>query len=120
MTKIKLYFDADAQRGSVVVSLRERGVDVQTANEAGLADAKDDEQLAYAAEQGRTLYTFNVGHFLQLHAAYIAAGKTHSGIILAPQQRYAIGEQMRCLLRLVNTRTAEQMRDNIAFLSAWG
>jgi hypothetical protein len=47
------------------------------------------------------------------------AGESHAGIILAVQQRYSVGEQMRRLLRLIDTLTAEEMRDRIEFLSAW-
>ncbi|MDQ3755241.1 MAG: hypothetical protein M3371_10980 [Acidobacteriota bacterium] len=80
----------------------------------------DDQHLDYATAQGRVLYSFNVGDFSALHAAYLTEGKTHAGIILAPQQRYGIGEQMRRLLRLVRTVSAEEMRDRIEFLSVWG
>lgn len=120
MNKIRLYFDADAQRGSLVAALRQRGVDVEIANEAGLQDARDPEQLVHSAAQGRALYSFNVGHFIHLHSTYLAEGKTHAGIILAPQQRYGVGEQMRRLSRLIHTVPAEEMRDRIEFLSAWG
>jgi hypothetical protein len=47
------------------------------------------------------------------------AGESRAGIILAVQQRYSVGEQMRRLLRLIDTLTAEEMRDRIEFLSAW-
>lgn len=120
MSTIRLYFDADAQDDDVVSALRLRGVDVEIANDVGLRHASDPEQLAHAAANGRTLYSFNVGDFASLHAAYLAEGKAHSGIILAPQQRYSVGEQMRRLLRLVQTKTAEEMRDTIEFLGAWG
>lgn len=85
MSAIRLYFDADAQRGSLASALRLRGIDIETANEAGLRNASDPEQLAHAAANGCTLYSFNVGDFASLHAAYIAEGKTHFGMILAPQ-----------------------------------
>ena len=35
------------------------------------------------------------------------------------QQRYSVGEQMRRLLRLISSLTAEEMRNRIEFLSAW-
>ncbi|MCP9492999.1 MAG: DUF5615 family PIN-like protein [Pyrinomonadaceae bacterium MAG19_C2-C3] len=118
-TIIRLYFDADAQKGSLVSALRLRGVDVETANEAGLRDAPDSEQLAHAAARERVLYTFNVRDFIILHHEYLAEGKNHAGIILAHQQRYSVGEQMRRLLRLVQINSAERLRNTIEFLSAW-
>ena len=48
------------------------------------------------------------------------AGQSHAGIILAVQQRYSVGEQMRRLLRLTSTLTAEEMRNRVEFLSSWG
>lgn len=118
-TTIRLYFDADAQKGSLVSALRLRGVDVETANEAGLRDASDPEQLAHAATQERVLYSFNVRDFMILHHAYLAEGKTHAGIILAQQQRYNVGEQMRRLLKLVQMNSAERLQNTIEFLGAW-
>jgi hypothetical protein len=50
----------------------------------------------------------------------MTSGKPHSGIIVSPQQRYSIGEQMRRLLRLAAARSAEQMCNSIEFLGHWG
>jgi hypothetical protein len=116
--QIRLYLDEDAQRGGLVRALRLRGVDAPTTNEAGAGEYNDAAQLAYATSQGRVLYSFNIRDFRAIHTAHIAEGKTHAGIILAPQQRYSVGEQMRRLLRLIHTVTAEEMRDRIEFLSA--
>jgi hypothetical protein len=118
--QIRLYLDEDAQRGSLVKALRERGVDAETANEAGLRNIADAQHLAYATAQGRVLYSFNVGDYNRLHAEYLSRNETHAGIILAQQQRYSTGEQLRRLLRIVNMKTAGQMRNNLEFLSAWG
>ncbi|SPE55454.1 conserved hypothetical protein [Verrucomicrobia bacterium] len=46
--------------------------------------------------------------------------RLYSGIIMALQQRYSVGEQMRRLLRLRNSLTAEEMVNRVEFLSAWG
>ena len=50
---------------------------------------------------------------------WINAGREHSGIILAPQQRVSVGEQLRCILRIRATATAESMRNQIEFLTNW-
>lgn len=42
-----------------------------------------------------------------------------AGIILANQQQYSVGEQMRRILRLIAAKSAEEMRDWVEFLSAW-
>lgn len=36
------------------------------------------------------------------------------------QQNYSIGEQMRRLLRLIAAKSAEDMQNQVEFLSAWG
>jgi hypothetical protein len=41
------------------------------------------------------LYSFNIRDYSVLHEQWIASGREHSGIILASQQRYSIGEQLR-------------------------
>ncbi|OLE54281.1 MAG: hypothetical protein AUG51_09000 [Acidobacteria bacterium 13_1_20CM_3_53_8] len=117
---IRLYLDEDAQDRDLVRALALRGIDLLTANKAGLSHRPDAEHLAYAAAKGRALYSFNTGDYIALHSTYIMQGMTHAGIILAKQQRYSVGEQMRRLLRLIHTVSAEEMRDRIEFLSAWG
>jgi hypothetical protein len=86
MMKLRLYLDEDAMDGDLVLALRMRGVDVQTALEAGLIKHPDDEQLSYAASHERALYSFNVSDFAALHTRYMVEGKHHAGIILAQQQ----------------------------------
>ena len=116
---IRLYLDEDTLREALVRTLRARGVEVVTALEAGMIERPDREHLEYATAQGRVLCTFNVGHFYQLHTEYLQRGMNHAGIILMPQQRYTLGEQLRRLLKLVATQSAESMRNEIEFLSGW-
>ena len=40
-------------------------------------------------------------------------------MILAPQQRYSVGEQMRRLLKIIHAKSAEEMRNEVAFLQVW-
>jgi hypothetical protein len=118
--QIRLYLDEDAMDGNLVWALRVRGVDVTTALDAGLTGSADEEHLKYAIASERTLYSFNVRDFISLHTAYVAASKQHAGIILGQQQRYSVGEQMRRLVRLIQMRSAESLRNTVEFLSAWG
>lgn len=116
----RLYFDEDSMNHALVRGLRARGVDVTTALDEGMIERGDATHLDLAATQGRVLCTGNVADFYRLQAEYVAQGKHHAGLILIPQQRYAIGEQLRRLLKLVATRSAESMIDHVEFLSAWG
>ena len=65
------------------------------------------------------LYSFNVGDFYQLHTNYMEQNKSHAGIVLALQQQYSVGGQMRRLLQLIAHLTAREMQNRLEFLSAW-
>ena len=106
--------------GDLVEALRDRGVDVLTAQEAGMIGRNDEEHLEYAARAGRVLYSFNIRHYFRLHANRLSRRESHAGIVVAPQQQYTVGEQMRRLLRLVAARSAEEMKKQIEHLGAWG
>ena len=114
--QIRLYIDEDAMARAVVAGLRARGVDVATALEEGMSEKDDIAQLEHATQQGRAIYTFNVGHFCRLHTEYTAQSKSHAGIIVVYRQRYSVGEQIRRLSNLINKKSTEEMRDNLHFL----
>jgi endonuclease V-like protein UPF0215 family len=116
---LRLYLEEDSMRRALIRALRARGVDVTTALEAGMVERDDRDHLDYATVQGRVLYSFNIGDFYRLHRAYLAEGKVHAGMILAQQQHYSVGEQMRRLLKLSAAKSAEDMRNQVEFLSAW-
>jgi hypothetical protein len=115
---IRLYFDEDTMDRDVLGPLRLRGVAVETAAEAGMLQRDDEEQLAYASSQQRVIVTSNAAHFARLHQEYLAAGRTHAGIVVIHQQRYSVGEVIRRLLRLVGTRTPDEMRNRLDYLSS--
>ena len=117
--KIRLYFDEDSMRHALVKALRMRGIDVLTALEADMIERDDSEHLDFAKEYGRVLCSFNIGDFYRLHTEYLSQGKSHTGIILSRQQRYSVGEQMRRLLKLIEAKSAEEMKNQVEFLSAW-
>ena len=120
MSQIQIYIDEDAMDSDLVAALRSRDVTVITPFDAGLAGKSDDEQLAFAAEHGCVLYTFNVSDFYRLHTVWVGAGREHGGMILAPQQRFSVGEQLRRILRLRAAVTSENMWNRAEFLSNWG
>jgi hypothetical protein len=101
-------------------ALRARNVEAITALEVGMIERADREHLVYASDHNYVLYTFNVGDFLALHIAFLKEERSHAGIILARQQHYSVGEQLRRVLQLVASRSAEQMKNRVEFLSAWG
>ena len=119
MSKICLYLDEDARDNALLESLVSRGVDVITVADTTMFRCSDEEQLIFAFENNRVIYTFNAQDFYRLHSLWLEEEKNHAGIIIAPQQRYSIGEQMRGILRLIAAKSAEQMQNNVEFISAW-
>ena len=120
MELFQIYIDEDAVHGGLVGALRSRDVTVTTASDAGLMTKPDDEHLAYATEHGCVLYSFNVSDFYRLHTEWINAGREHAGMILAPQQRYSVGEQLRRVLRIRSSASVPSMRNRVEFLGNWG
>ena len=96
------------------------GVDVITAQDVGMMGRSDEDHLLFAAGEGRVLYSFNRADFFRLHTQLVAEDQSHAGILLARQQHYSVGEQMRRLLKVMALRSAADMRDRVDFLSAWG
>jgi hypothetical protein len=114
---IKLYLDEDTMSRALVRSLRARGFDVLTAGEAGRIHTPDREHLEYATLQNRTIFTFNVRDFAQLHAEYLSTGRHHTGIIVSDQLQ--VGAILRRLLELLANRSADDMKDWLEYLSNW-
>lgn len=102
-----------------VNALRARNVDVLTVADVGMLHKSDKEQLSWATEKGRVIFSFNARDFYRLHTLFLEQGLSHTGIVLALQQRYSIGEMMRGVLKLVNTQSAAEMVDQVEFLSSW-
>jgi hypothetical protein len=59
------------------------------------------------------------GDFYRLHTDLLTEKRFHAGIILVPQQRYSVSEQLRGLLNLIATKSAQQMQNQLEFLSTY-
>ena len=119
MTQIRLYLDEDTMDSDLLTALRYRNVDVLSTGEAQMLSRSDEEQLQWALEHQRVIYSFNVRDFYRIHTNLVEQRQDHSGIILG-LQNYSIGEQMRRILRIIATKSAEEMKNQVEFLSAWG
>ena len=113
---IRLYLDEDVHK-RVASALRLRHFDVISAHEVGHWGLSDEEQLTYAATEGRALFTFNTADYLRLHLDWLQRGKEHYGIIVSNQ--LPIGETVRRLLNLLNRVSADEMRNEIRWLQAF-
>ena len=82
---------------AIVAGLRQRGMDLVTAEERNQRRTDDEVLLETAAVEGRILLT-NDADFLRIHAEWMAAGRDHAGIVYWPQDR-PIGEAIRRILQ---------------------
>lgn len=109
MTEVRYYADENVDR-AVARGLRRRGVDILTASESGMLGRSDEEQLAFAAAQGRVLFTQD-DDFLML----AAQDTPHAGIVYAPQQT-PVGRVIRGLLLIQQVIPAEDMVGLVEYL----
>lgn len=118
MTKIRLYLDEDTMDSDLVDALRFRNVDVLSTNEAQMLSRSDEEQLKWALDNQRVIYSFNVRYFYRIHTNLVQQRERHAGIILGVQN-YSIGDQMRRILQIIAKKSAQEMQNQVEFLSAW-
>lgn len=119
VSSVCLYLDEDTIKSALVKALRNADLDVITVVDAGMLGRSDEEQLNWSTQQKRVIYSFNIGDFCKLHRDYMVEGKTHGGIILAPQQQYSIGRQLTGLLKLVAANSSEDMINQLIFLNSY-
>ena len=109
-----LYFDEDVS-AKIAANLTNRGFDVQTTSDAGNLGATDEEQLRYAASKGRVFITHNLKDFVALHARFVAAGKTHAGMVLVIRRKNANSIVLR-LLQWIQSATSKDMENQLRYL----
>ena len=68
---IRLYLDEDTSDADLLEALRIRSGDVIAAAPSGRGGERDDDQLRWATEQNRVLYSFNRGDFCSPPAGFI-------------------------------------------------
>ena len=95
--------------------LRRYGFDVTSSQETGLLSDDDSAQLAHSASQQRALLTFNSVDFVALHNQYMANGEEHWGVVLSTEEPISVF--MHRLLRLLNSVTADELKNQIRWLN---
>jgi predicted nuclease of predicted toxin-antitoxin system len=113
---VRLYLDRHIM-ARLAVDLRAQGFNVLRTEEAGKDRASDEEQLAFAAQEGRSILTFNIRDFAPLHERWQSEGRHHAGIVVSQQlggRQY--GLLLQRMQRFLNHFTAEQMLDNFVHL----
>jgi hypothetical protein len=74
---------------NIAQQLRAKGHDVTSVvADPALVGLPDEQVLAYAMTQGRTLVTANIKDFVPLDGRYRAAGQSHAGLILVSAKTF--------------------------------
>jgi len=116
LVPIRLYLDEDVHK-RVAYALKLRHFDVLSVHELGRWGLSDEEQLTFATQEGRALFTYNTSDYLQIHQDWMRRRREHSGIIVSNQ--LSIGEIIRRMLNLLNRVTADEIRNQIRWLQAF-
>ena len=69
--------------------LRADGYDVLTTRDAGRLGSDDDDQLLFAAREGRVLYTHNMKDFRRIAMEWARAGRSHAGLLYSSEEEPA-------------------------------
>jgi predicted nuclease of predicted toxin-antitoxin system len=103
---VSVYLDADVDP-ELARQARQRGFDVISAYEVGNGRLLDEDQLAYAAEHDRVIFTHNARDFAPLFDEWWETNHPHAGILVS--QQLPVGVLVRRLLRMLNTVTADNV-----------
>jgi predicted nuclease of predicted toxin-antitoxin system len=108
---IRFHLDENVNH-AIADGLRRRKIDVSTTPESGLISASDEEQLRFARNQGRVVFTQD-SDFLKLHNA----GLEHCGIVYCVKTSRSIGEILQGLILIWEVLEAEEISGKVEFLS---
>jgi hypothetical protein len=95
----------------VAAGLRLYGIDVTTSIETGLLQSSDEDQLMYAAGQGRVIVTRDAD-FLRLDTGEVV----HSGIVYWRPGGRPIGDTIRKLVLIWQHLDPGEMRGHVEYL----
>ena len=113
MASIKLLLDEDVWL-RLAVALREAGYDAVSVNEIGRKGYSDVDQLAFAIEENRVLFTHNIRDFAPLAQQYAQIERSHPGNIVAVQ--FDKGTLIRRTLALLADVTPGELANTLRFI----
>jgi predicted nuclease of predicted toxin-antitoxin system len=107
MTRPAAYLD-ECMNWYLVAPLRQRGFSITTARDAGMLQANDTEQLAYATRIDAILITYDSLDYRRLHRSGIA----HGGIITVSNTRL-VWQELRIAMLLDWAATFPERRSRL-------
>lgn len=111
---VRLYMDVHIP-APIAEALRQRGVDVLTAQEDGARRLPDDQLLDRAMALGRALFTED-DDLLAEAASRQAKGEPFAGVIYIRQRQLRIGRCVDELELIAKVYTSEEMADWVQYL----
>ena len=109
-----LYVD-ECVHGSIVRGLRQRNVDVLTAQEDGYRQTKDDLILDRATALSRLLFTQDEDHLADAHRRQ-KAGAEFAGVVYGHQRAATIGRFIRDLELIAKASDLTEYANRVQFL----
>ena len=98
--------------GAIASGLRQHGIDVLTAQEAGRCGLADADQLAFAMSQERVMVTHDTDYL-----ALAASGVAHAGIAWGDATKYRmVGPLLQMLVLLHGVADRDNMRNRVEYL----
>jgi len=107
--RIKIYAD-ESVNVAIVEGLKRRGVEAFSAKDTDKLGLTDQQQIEVTAKKQAVIFTHDAD-FLR-----IAIHKQHPGIIYVHQQKLSVGECIRRLKAIAETKSPQEMRNRIIFL----
>lgn len=107
--RIKFYLDENISR-AVTEALRQRGIDVFTAQQEDMLETTDDQHLAFAVAQRCVIITQNIDG-LRWHVS----GMWHKGIVYASPDA-SVDEMVHGLALIYASLSAEDMVGHVEFI----
>lgn len=111
---VALYMDVHVHR-AITDGLRQRGIDVLTAQEDGADRLDDDELLDRSTERGRVLFTFD-DDLLREARRRQAEGIPFAGVIYVHLLRISIGTCIDELELIARVAEPDELRNHVLFL----
>ena len=111
---VRLYMDENV-RGALTRALRQRGVDVVTAQEDGHTARPDPDVLDRATELGRVLFTYD-DDLLREAARRQREGAPFAGVIFAHQTRVPLGLCVAQLTLIAEVGEPQELENLVEYL----
>jgi hypothetical protein len=103
--------------GALAEALRAADLGASTVIELGMAGSSDPDVFAAAVARGEALLTENVADFARVSAEHLAAGRHHSGVLIALSSRFSRRRaQIGPLVNAIGSIADQGLEDRVVFL----